>query len=181
MKPLLPLLLTIVVAACASVPDELADAPPREFVPGLDEARADAEQLAGREVIWGGVIESVVNEAQASVIEIVQRPLDDSGAPDPEAVSAGRFLAVVDGFVDPTVYSRGDRVTVLGALDGVRRQEIGDYLYTYPVVRATRQYLWPEPPPRRAEPPPPYWYDPFWRPWYYHDPFWGPYPYRWRR
>ena len=75
-------------------------------------------------VRWGGAIASVENRRDETWIEIVERPLNTDK-------SAGRFLARVDGFLDPAV-----RV---------------EHVYLWPLPsRAARHYY-------RS----PYWYDPW--------------------
>ncbi len=174
MKKLLVTVCSLLLAACASqVPRAVSEPPPHS--PSIAEARAN-QGPAGAQVRWGGTIAKVENRKTETWIEIVERPLDDNGRPRQVDQSGGRFLARADGFLDPAIYSTGRQVTVAGTLQEVITRPIGDYTYTFPVVKAATLYLWP-PLPKAARHDP--WYDP-WYPW--HDPFYDPwypwhYPY----
>jgi outer membrane lipoprotein len=165
------LFLTLLLAGCASdIPRPIREVPAGNIP--LEQALKNPEQRRGTAVRWGGAISSVENRRDETWIEIVERPLDGGGQPRDTDKSAGRFLARVQGFLDPAIFAPKRLVTVAGALEGVSTRTIGEHLYTYPVVRADSTYLWPVPP--KTEQPyyyPPYWYDP-WYPWGY------PYPYR---
>ena len=173
------------LGGCATpVPEAIRTAPPTDVQ--LAEVRGEAQRFIGATVRWGGAIASVRNLASVTQMEIVGRRLDSDGRPYDEDQSAGRFLAEVAGFLDPTVYAAGREVTVRGVIERVVEDAIGDYRYTYPLVRAQQIYLWaprlPPVPPRYYDP---YWYDP-WYPWGwpYYYPYRYPYPYyhppRWR-
>ena len=170
MKKLILLgVLLLTVAGCASQPRQ-GDGPSLT----LTEARAHPEQVKGRAVRWGGEIASTLNRPDKTRIEIVSRPLDGSGRPRLIDRTEGRFVAYVDGFLDPVVYAKGREITVEGEVAGVEPGRIGDYPYRFMVVRAVSQRLWPRRKPVVLRPiPDPY---PFWR----HDPWRYPYsPWWW--
>lgn len=165
------LVLSVIVCGCASQHPAFL----REPLPdNADFARvsADIAAHAERRVRWGGSVVRVENQAQRSVLEIVERPLNSEGRPQ-SLHSNGRFLAHVAGFLDPLVYTQGREVTVMGTVAGSEVAKIGDYEYRYPVIRVEQLYLWnvqvPLPPSYRD----PYWYDP-WYPWYpwWRRPYW---------
>jgi outer membrane lipoprotein len=164
------LLLALALAGCASeVPRPIREAPAGNIL--LAQTLKNPEQHRGAAVRWGGAISSVENRRDETWIEIVERSLDADGQPRDTDKSAGRFLARVQGFLDPAIFAPKRLVTVAGALEGVSTRTIGEHPYTYPVVRADSTHLWPVP--TKMEHPyyyPPYWYDP-WYPWGY------PYPY----
>lgn len=132
----------------------------------------------GQRMRWGGSILSVRNHPDTTTIEILARPLDTRGEPDPAAAGLGRFIAELAGFVDPAHYPSGRRLTVVGALARIESQAIGTYSYRYPVVSVESWYLWPDPPPVLiAHPPYDYpWYRPWYGPWYgpWRGPWYGP-------
>jgi outer membrane lipoprotein len=163
---LLVLAAAIVLGGCTSVPEVVKTAPPGDVHVG--EVRNDPTRFVGTVVRWGGSVEAVRNERDATLIEVVARSLDSSGRPRDEDKSEGRFLAKVAGFLDPAIYAQGREVTVRGQVTGVHEDKIGDFHYLYPIVTVEHLHLWaPRPPPL---PPYPY-YDPFW---------WGPgYPWGW--
>lgn len=168
---IIALFLTLTLAGCASdIPRPIREAP-AEKIP-LAQALKNPEKHRAGAVRWGGAIASIENRRDETWIEIVERPLDTNGQPRDTDQSAGRFLARVQGFLDPAIFAPKRLVTAAGTLDGNSTRTIGEHPYTYPVVRADSIYLWPVPPKTgRAYYYPPYWYDP-WYPWGY------PYPYR---
>jgi outer membrane lipoprotein len=184
MSPMRTHLLFVVATAallggCATaIPEAIRTAPPTDVQ--LAEVRGEPQRFVGSTVRWGGTIASVRNLPQTTRIEVVGRRLDTDGRPLEEDQSAGRFVAEVEGFLDPTVFDKGREVTVRGRIESAVQERIGDHLYTYPLMRVEHLYLWaPRPPPVG---PYPYYYDPFWYdPWYpwgwpYH-PWRYPYPY----
>ena len=165
------LFLALTLAGCASdIPRPIRESPAENIA--VTEALKDPQQHRAAAVRWGGAIASIENRRDETWIEIVERPLDADGQPRDTDQSAGRFLARVQGFLDPAIFAPKRRGTGAGVLDGNSTRTIGEHPYTYPVVRAEHVYLWPVPP-KTGRPYyyPPYWYDP-WYPWGY------PYPYR---
>jgi len=139
--------------------------------PTVASVQQQPEGFLGHQVRWGGNILAVHNGPQATQIEVLGRPLDDQGEPDPEAPGLGRFLVEIAGFEDPAEYPEDRRLSVAGPLLRVETRNVGEFPYRYPVVAATTLYLWPDPPVlTRAPPPFAYpWYRPWWGPWY--DPW----------
>ncbi len=156
------------LAGCATPPADIRDAPAHG--PGPAAVRAAPEQFKGQRVRWGGLIVAIHNEADLTEVELVSRPLDDSGRPERGDASEGRFLARIQGFVDPAIYAQGRELTVVGEVQRVEQRAIGEHGYRYPVVQVTSHHLWPQ----RSNHPPPAYYDPFYDPWPYYDP-WFPY------
>lgn len=168
------LLCATLMAGCASnIPKEIRE-PPADN-PMIAEVRTDAGRFIGAQVRWGGTIAAVDNRAADTWIEIVARDLDGSGQPRKTDRSAGRFLAIVDGFLDPALYAVDREITVTGVIESESIRKIGDFDYAFPVVRVDNYLLWPlrvELAPRDY---PPYWYYDPWYPWY---PWYPYYPYR---
>ncbi len=178
-----PLLLAaLLLAGCASdIPLAIREPAPAPSAT-LSAVRATPEELSGRGVRWGGNVVAVRNRQSSTELELVARPLQSEGQPHASAESEGRFLARVDGFLDPAIYN-GHLVTVAGRVVGVEQHPVGEYDYRFPVVQVQTLYLWPERQLPRYRPVGPWYYDPFWPPLrspYYGDPFWDPfYPYWW--
>lgn len=133
--------LSVILAACSIVPDELATSNEEQLV-SYQQASSSSAQVVGEQARWGGVIADVRNGEQFTIIEMVNFPLKGWGRPTVSDDSEGRFLAVIDGFVDPTVYEQGRQLTVLGTLEETREGKIDDYVYTYPVVKVSGYKLW---------------------------------------
>jgi outer membrane lipoprotein len=168
------------LAACASqIPEQIRNVP--ENSPSVSAARAGIKRLIGARVRWGGTIANVENRESQTWIEVVARDLQDNARPRDSDRSQGRFLARVDGFLDPAIYSKGREITVVGSLDGQQTRAIDKYEYRYPVVDVQSYYLWE----RIADEPyarDPYLYSPLYSPFYY-DPFYDPFyydPFSWR-
>jgi outer membrane lipoprotein len=172
------LLIALLVGACASqVPQGIREAPADN--PSLGQVRAQATGYLGRQVRWGGTIIATENREDATWLTVLGLPLYKGGAPQFTDDSAGRFIAIVPAFLDPQVYAPDRQVTVTGTLLRTEAGKVGEYPYTYPVIRADVWYLWPEQTELPYGYPYPGWYDPwYYDPWY---PYGYGYPYRYRR
>ena len=162
------LVISTLLTACASqIPRPVRETP---VGPNIDVVRGNVQQYLGTQVRWGGSIVAVENRPADTLLEIVARPLQAYGRPAEQGESTGRFLAHYNGFLDPTIYTKGRSITIVGKLTGEEQRPIDKYTYVFPVVAVEHYYLW-EPLPRVPAYPPPYFYDP-WSPY--------PYPYQWR-
>jgi outer membrane lipoprotein len=174
MKLALPsLLLALLLSGCSTTPEALRDAPQQS--PSLREVQENPASYRGIALSWGGTIVSVENLPLYSRIEIIARELDKHGEPRETDHSGGRFIAQVEGFLDPEIYSSGRTITVVGKFIRVDERQLDQMRYRYPLVAVSAYHLWPvpEPVPDHYDP---YWDDPFlYDPWY---PFGYPYPYR---
>jgi outer membrane lipoprotein len=168
-RSLLPATLALALGACATVPTPLQGT----FSPATPRDAAAAE---GQAVRWGGDIIKVEPRAESTCFEVLARELDARTRPrdNDNAPSLGRFIACRNGFYDPEEFERGRDVTVVGRLDGTEQGKVGEFEYTYPVVRADAIYLWPKRPPYPRTP----YYDPWmygFGPYWGWGPYWGPY------
>lgn len=98
----------------------------------VDETAATSESTR---VLWGGVVINAANTASATEIEILSYPLDYLQRPDVSRRSTGRFLLLVDDYVETADFSAGRRVTALGAVQGTETGQIGESEYLYPVLK----------------------------------------------
>ncbi|HPX19449.1 Outer membrane protein slp [anaerobic digester metagenome] len=154
----------------------------RDLRKGVDESVLlplvieNPQAYEGRRVLWGGTILETNPQREGTVIELLERPLGSGCEPRDGDATGGRFLAVSDRFLDPAIYTRGRKVTVVGTIDGVEFMTIGEYEYPYPVVSMTNHVLWPHRGYREYYSYPgnyPYYtyypfYDPFYRPLWFH-------------
>ncbi|MCK9263902.1 MAG: Slp family lipoprotein [Deltaproteobacteria bacterium] len=156
----------------------------RDLREGVDESVmlplviGNPQAYEGCRVLWGGTILDTNPQREGTMIEILERPLGSGCEPMEGDATGGRFLAVSERFLDPAVYSRGRKVTVVGMINGIEFRTIGEYEYPYPVVSMTNHVLWPHRERGYREyysypatyPYYPYYpfYDPFYR------PLWGP-------
>jgi len=165
---LLLFLTLMILGGCASTPSgefQKQVGPPIPF----KELLQKGEAYRGRKVILGGHILETENEPQATLITLLQAPLDSRNQPRARDLSEGRFLVRVQEFMDPEIYSKGRKLTVGGMVSGVLEQPLGNRVYPYPVIEAVEFHLWPKERryPRSYEPTYPHW-------WYYP---WHRYPY----
>ena len=131
----------MLMAGCASdVPIGVA----KEVVPAIDfiDMQKDIARYRGQRVRYGGTLVKVSNRDSTTELEILSLPLESNGLPDTFAKPQGRFIARLDGFVDPESIKKGSRVTVAGILQGEKQQKIDEYLYRYPVIEADSWYSW---------------------------------------
>ncbi len=130
----------------------------------------DPEAYKGRIVIWGGeIVETINQKDDATLIVVLQRPLDWTEEPTFK-LSGGRFIILVEGYVDPYVFRRGRRITAAGEIQGKKVMRLGELEYPSPLLLSKQLYLWGE----YYYYPCPYPYHP-WRYYGYYGP-WGPYP-----
>ena len=159
-------------SACSSkIPPEIKQAVAGS--PDVAQVRRQADAYVSQKVRWGGVIHETENKQNSSKLIIVAFPLSEDGQPLNSDQSPGRFIAIVDEFLEPHVYSQEREITVTGQLVQSETLKVGEFSYEYPVVKVEHYYLWPA----RSEPvyidyPPYWWHDPYY-PW--------PYPYYYPR
>lgn len=161
------LLSLLLLSACSQVPELIRKAPVDNPMPA--EVQQEEQRFIGSHIRWGGSIVQVENKQSESWIEVVGRRLGTNGKPVTGDTSLGRFIAVIPGFIEPTIYQKDRLLTVYGKVEKTITRTVGDYDYLYPVIMTVEHYLWEKEPPYYDYPP--YWYDPWYR-----DPFWPYYP-----
>lgn len=165
--------LALLLAGCATVvPPAIRE--PIAGAPSVSAVRGDSRAYGGRRVRWGGTIAALENRKNATWIEVVSRPLRKDGRPEDTDVTQGRFIAQIQGFLDPAVYAVGRDLTVTGTLSGTVRKNIGQYPYLFPAVTVSHYLLW-EPLPAHQPSywgPPPWWYNPWYPSPWYGPPYW---------
>jgi outer membrane lipoprotein len=175
------LLSVLLLAGCASNIPKTISTPPSGN-PMVAEVRSDVQRFTGAHVRWGGTIATLENQANETWIEIIARELDRSGQPRLTDRTSGRFIAIIDGFLDPALFTEGRELTVAGVMEGETTRKIGEYDYNFPLVRVDNYLLWPLRPDPSTYDYPPYWYyDPWYPgyPWYpYYYPYRHYYPHR---
>lgn len=159
------------LAGCATSPDAIPD--PGRDSPSLADVRQAPEDYRGERVRWGGTIAGVENRADTTVVEVVARELERDGRPTDTDGSPGRFLAVVDGFLDPAIHEKGRSFTVTGTVAGTESRRVGEHDYEYVRVDASGHHLWSQREPVRAARYSHHGHWPFHHP--FHDPFFHPF------
>lgn len=169
-------LVITILSACSTAPKSLRSAP--ELSPLVSDVQAAPKSYQGEAARWGGSIVAVNHANGKTTVQIVSRPLSSNSRPSGKDQTDGRFLAIFEGFLEPEIYKEKRLLTVLGRLDGVDRQKIGNLDYVFPVLRVQGHHLWqkesqPAYPYGRGEPWG-YWHSPYPYPYFYFDDFYSP-------
>jgi outer membrane lipoprotein len=99
-------------------------------------------KFLSQQVRWGGKILNIENRQNTSRLTIVAFPLNSYGRPKNSDQSHGRFIAVVDKFLEPELYSKDREVTVTGILQKSETLKVGEFSYSHPVVQVNSHHLW---------------------------------------
>ena len=132
----LALLGTVFLSACVS------PSPPGEVVAITV---ADIQQGTGEmgaPVRWGGTIANVRNKPQTTVLEVVSRPLLNTGRPKHNDRTHGRFLAEISGFLDPAIVDKGRDISFIGTVVRTEDGQVGEAGYNYPVLSVFDYRVW---------------------------------------
>ena len=136
------ILATLLVGCSSKIPEQIGSLPLQDI--SISEVQKDADAFTGLQVRWGGVISKVENLATQTWVEIVSKDLNKGGKPEVDGSSNGRFIANFSGFADPIIYEKGAYITIAGKVEGISVALIGEYSYSYPIVRVESVYLWTE-------------------------------------
>ncbi|OEF24048.1 Slp family lipoprotein [Vibrio rumoiensis] len=147
MKRLLLIALTFLgLTACSTLPEELnahtTDAPITNYQQWESVSSDPTKAAPEKDVRLGGIITQITNQKEKTRIEIANLPISSTGKPDINQKPEGRFVAYVDGFLDPVNYAKGRLITVVGKTLPPEKGKVGDYEYTFPVMNSYGQRLW---------------------------------------
>jgi len=169
----------VLASGCSSVPKPI-DVPEGEALTSYEVVSANKNNTSflSSKARWGGKIVKVENKQDVSEIEVVFFPENSFGKPRTGQPSAGRFKAIVEGFVDPIVFEKGRLITVVGEVSAPQTALIGEQAYQYPTLTALGYHMWKETSEVDVDA---FAFSPFgfharynrafFSPWY--DPFWG--------
>lgn len=121
---------------------------PRELMKKVDpklsfvQLRNNPERYRGEWVMVGGMIIDVKNTKEGTLIEVLQKPLENNGRPQRTDNTEGRFIASSDQFLDSAVYYAGRDITFIGEVAGLKTLRLGDVEYGYPVITIKDLHLW---------------------------------------
>ena len=137
----------------------------------------NTDRYEGETVILGGRVIEVRNQADRTLVVVLQTPLGFGQEPKDADRSKGRFMLRSDQFLDPEVFEKGRPLTVAGRVVGTQRETIGEDPYTYPVLEVLEIHLWETEEERYRNYPYhpyyPYYPSPFYDPWYDRHPWRG--------
>lgn len=134
------LALTLLLAACAPAPIYKPDASVVAATPA--QVAAAPEHFQNAQVIWGGRVVAVRNFPDHSEIELLAYPLDASQRPRLKEPAAGRFIALMPGYVESMDYPDGAPMTLRGSLQGARTGKVGEADYVFPLVAVVQSHRW---------------------------------------
>ncbi len=101
------------------------------------------ENYKGEMVILSGVIIESENTKEGTLLKVLQRPSGFREKPKDVDTSEGRFLALVDHYLDVSVYAKDRAVTIGGTIQGIRTLLLGEIQYNYPLINVKEIHLWP--------------------------------------
>ncbi len=158
-------ILALSLSSCASrMPVEIKGDLDR--APDVAQVHARASRFLSQKVRWGGKILNIENKQNTSRLTIVTFPLNGYGRPKKTDQSPGRFIAIVDTFLEPELYSKDREITVIGHLLKSETLKVGEFSYNHPVVQVGNHYLWSI---EKATPPNymhHWWHDSWYNPYY---------------
>lgn len=129
------------LSGCAAGPKFDARGVDKTLTP--QRAAAEIEQLRGGRVIWGGTVLAISHTKDSTQIEMLAYPLNSRFRPNIGAPPLGRFLIIKQGYIETADYTTGRLLDVNGILQRTQSGQIGEVMYTYPVVEPLDIFLWP--------------------------------------
>ena len=118
------LLLLILFSGCAPISRELRAQADRTL--SFQQVFQNPVAYQSKIVIWGGEIIETINQKDGTTLIVVfQRPLDWLEEPKIQR-SEGRFIILIEGYVDPYVFKGGRRITVAGEIVGRKVMRLGE-------------------------------------------------------
>jgi outer membrane lipoprotein len=151
------LLLMVLLAGCTSnrvIPEELEPQVDRNV--SFSELKDAPDSYRGRLVVLGGEVLSAKRLKDGTQLEILQLPLESGEPTGQRQDSQGRFLAIQREFLDPATVPDGQRITVVGEVQGATVQRLDDTEYRYPTLEAKHMKFWDQSP-GYARRPGPWW------------------------
>jgi len=131
--------LTLLVSCSSHIPPEIKQ--PLDGGSGVAQVRQKIDDYLTQKVRWGGIILQTENKQNTTEITVMALPLNDDGEPQSSDQSPGRFIAIIDEFLEPLVYSPEREITVTGHILKTETIEVGEFPYEYPVIQVDHYYL----------------------------------------
>lgn len=98
--------------------------------------------MAGKRVVWGGVIINSSNLKNGSRLEILSYPLNKRLRPQIDKLAGSRFFAYQQGYLETVDYAAGRQVTLVGSIRGNEEAQLGEHNYRYPSLNIEQLHLW---------------------------------------
>jgi outer membrane lipoprotein len=136
------ILALLFLAGCASVISREALKEVDQSI-GFEQLLKNPEAHQGKTFLLGGDIINTENHPEKTLLVVLQRPLGFRRKPASGDVSMGRFIVIVQGFLDPAIYRAGRKMTVVGLAAGKETRSLGEIKYHYPLIERKELYIWP--------------------------------------
>lgn len=137
-------LFALLLTACAVTPPfDSAKLSGADRTLSYQQAVTDSAALRGRRIAWGGSIIETRNLSQYTEVVVLAYPLDAQTRPLTSSSALGRFALIWPGYLESADYAPGRWLSVIGDLDGLRDELVGESRHSYPVIQAQYLYLWP--------------------------------------
>jgi len=131
----------IFLTACVSVPEQL-ELPENTNLVDFSTAQSPEASILEQKARWGGVIAAIKNNADTTMLEIVNFPLSSNLRPKKGDETLGRFRIYFNGLLDPVIYKAGRSVSVVGTISENEQDKIGEHVYNFPVLKDASVHLW---------------------------------------
>jgi outer membrane lipoprotein len=119
----------------------------------FEDLQKNPTAFEGKSMLLGGVIIETQTLSGKTILVVSQRELDSSQKPVANDKSQGRFMISAMEFLDPAIYRKGRKITVIGRVTGEVVQPVEDVVpYRYPLILKTSLHLWPVEENMRSEP-----------------------------
>lgn len=132
----------LLLAGCISIPEAIQGTTQTPHS-RLTQIAMLPQDFVGQEARLGGRVVDVFNEHNRTRLEIASMPLDRWARPQLDLISEGRFVAYVNGFLEPLDF-RGRLVTVVGPIVGTEKGRIGIRAYQFVVIDVKGYQRWNE-------------------------------------
>lgn len=131
---------SLILMSCATTP--VFDRSKVDFSLTPQRVITEPAQSLNKTALWGGTILSINNLQSSTQIEMLAYPLNSSYRPMLDDKPLGRFIILKNGFLEPSNFSQGRLLTVMGTVSHGQSGYIGQSSYNYPVINAQQLQLW---------------------------------------
>lgn len=141
MKKIIIFISAILLAACQTAPNGLETT--NQTLTALSQVNKQDADCKCRQIRVGGrVLQATALDNNKTRIEVLSYPLSSySAKPRFNQESDGRFIAIINRFVDPENLT-DHYISVVGQLDGIEKGKIDKATYDYPHIAVTNYKIW---------------------------------------
>lgn len=107
--------------------------------------KAAPDAFINQQLLLGGVIVSMEEDGDETLLEIILWHLNRWGEPTSMSEEEQRFLVKTKQLLDQKTFEPGVLVTLAGAVLGQENRLLGEHDYNYPVLELTEIHAWQSP------------------------------------